>query len=162
MAKVAKTNFSNIVKLSDEMLTKSANELTQFIYDYTVNKVKDVFGRRFDDLDPKYLEWKFPTDGSNNPRVGSSAKGKGLYATGDMMADLQLRSIIKTKKDKGFIIGWQGAEADKIQENAKRGRVVTSPTMALSKRAERLLQEFIDKEAAKNIRKNDVTVTHRI
>ena len=159
MAKVAKTNFSNIVKLSDEMLTKSANELTQFIYNYTVNKVKDVFGRRFDDLDPKYSERK---RSGKIKRVGSSSAGRGLYATGDMMADLQLRSIIKAKKDKGFIIGWQGAEADKIQENAKRGRVVTSPTMVLSKRAESLLQKFIDKEAAKNIRKNDVTVTHRI
>lgn len=157
MAQIPK--YADLVKIEKRSLIKWANELVDFIYDYTVNKVKDVYGRRFKRLDKEYKDLKAS---GKLKGVGSSSSGKGLFATGNMLGDLKYLKSGKSGKDQFVEIGWSSAESTKVEANANNGRVITDPRKAISTAAEKHLQKQIDAEIKKMLKKYDGITIHKL
>jgi hypothetical protein len=71
-----------------------------------------------------------------------------LQLTGDMMRNLQTRGFTKDK----VIIGWSGANAQKIDWNADEGRIVTSKKMPVSIGIQRFILKEVDKSIGRNVK----------
>ena len=64
------------------------------------------------------------------------------------MRNLQTRGFTKDK----VVIGWSGANAQKVQWNADMGRAVTSNARPLPKGIERFILNEVDKHIEKNVK----------
>jgi len=149
------TNFSKIINLDRAWWIKTGAELSDEIITHTKDKKLDVNGHRFKGLSPKYAERKAS---GKIRRVGQGSSDANLFATGDMLGDLN----VKRSGDNFVAIGWGRLESQKVVGNANQGRVITSSKKPLSSMVEKFLQKRIDKETQKNIRKNDKKNTIRL
>lgn len=134
---------------------KVGAEVSDEIIDHTKNKRLDVNGKRFDPLDPEYSKRKAA---GKIRRVGGGSGKADLFATGDMLGDLNTK---RSTKD-SVTIGWGAIESNKVVGNADKGRVITSKRRPLAKRVEKVLQKMIDKQTKRNIKKNDTVTVHKL
>ncbi|MBT7081854.1 MAG: hypothetical protein HN929_10370 [Chloroflexi bacterium] len=150
MAKIA-----DIVDMPRSWWIKVGAEVSDEIIDHTKNKGLDVQGRKFKPLDPEYAERKKSGD---IRRVGAGNGEANLYATGDMLSDLNT----KRATSKSVTIGWGLFESKKVVGNANNGRVITTRKRPLAKMVEKFLQKMIDKQTKRNIKKNDTITVHKL
>ena len=112
---------------------------------HTTKGGKDVEGRKFQPYSTSYrarkASGKFKRQSSTSTKVD-------LQLTGDMMRNLQTRGFTKDK----VVIGWSGADAQKIQWNDDMGRTVTSNVKPVPKGVERFILNEVDKHIIKNAR----------
>lgn len=150
MSKLAK-----IVKMGRPWWIKTGAELSDEIINHTHKKRLDVHGKRFRGLTPEYAERKAS---GKLRRVGSGNSEANLFATGDMLGDLN----VKRSSDDSVTIGWGALESQKVVGNANKGRVITSKSKPLAKLVEKFLQKRIDTQTKKNIKKNDTVTVHKL
>ncbi len=139
--------LANIVNMPSRWWKQVGEELSAFIYENTVDKGLDYKDQKFKALSSKYAKLK----ASGKLRRGGKSSKANLFLSGDMMGSL--RYISNTLKSVRF--GWSMSESEKLVGNARRGRIVTDKTQAISPKVARRLQRFINQQTQKNIRKND-------
>jgi hypothetical protein len=132
---------------------------------HTTKGGKDVFGKKFTPYKRHEPFWFTKTvnnkkikiyaqdyatrKASNSFKRQSSTSTKvDLQLTGDMMRNLQTRGFTKDK----VVIGWSGANAQKIQWNDDMGRTVTSNVRPVPKHVEKFILNEVDKHINKNAR----------
>ena len=146
---MAKT-FIDIPTFTKQFWKGVGDEVADRIRVHTTKGGKDVEGRNFEPYKPTYKARK----GLGKYKRQSSTSTKvDLQLTGDMMRNLQTRGFTKDN----VIIGWSGTNAQKIRWNADMGRVVTKPSMPISKGTQR----FILKEVERFIEKNAEEATKK-
>jgi hypothetical protein len=106
---------------------------------------KDVEGRKFQ---PYSTSYKARKASGKFKRQSSTSTKVDLQLTGDMMRNLQTRGFTKDK----VVIGWSGANAQKIQWNDDMGRTVTSNVRPVPKHVEKFILNEVDKHINKNAR----------
>ena len=126
------------------------DEVADRIRVHTTKGGKDVEGRKFS---PYSTTYKARKGLGKYKRQSSTSTKVDLQLTGDMMRNLQTRGFTKDN----VIIGWSGTNAQKIRWNADMGRVVTKPSMPISKGTQR----FILKEVERFIEKNAEEATKK-
>ncbi len=110
---------------------------------HTTKDGKDVQGRKFQ---PYSTSYKARKASGKFKRQSSTSTKVDLQLTGDMMRNLQTRGFTKDN----VIIGWSGTNAQKIQWNADMGRVVTKPSMPVTKGTQRFILKEVDRFIEKN------------
>ena len=126
------------------------DEVADRVRVHTTKGGKDVEGRKFS---PYSTTYKARKGLGKYKRQSSTSTKVDLQLTGDMMRNLQTRGFTKDN----VIIGWSGTNAQKIRWNADMGRVVTKPSMPISKGTQR----FILKEVERFIEKNAEEATKK-
>ena len=149
------SKMSDIVKMGRPWWIRTGAELSDEIINHTHNKRLDVNDRRFDKLSEPYATRK--AEGKIR-RVGSGSGEANLFATGDMLGDLNT----KRSTADSVTIGWGVTQSKKVEGNANKGRVITSKKRPLSKMLEKFLQKRIDNQTKKNIKKNDTVTVHKL
>ena len=142
------SKISEVVDMPRSWWIKLGAETADDIIVHTKEKRLDVYGRKFDRLDPEYAKRKAS---GKIRRADTSSKGANLWLTGDMLSDLNVRRVT----DKSVVIGWGIPESRKVVGNAERGRVITTAKNPLSKAVEKKVQKAIDRQTQKNIAKNN-------
>ena len=113
---------------------------------HTTKDGKDVQGRKFQ---PYSTSYKARKASGKFKRQSSTSTKVDLQLTGDMMRNLQTRGFTKDK----VVIGWSGANAQKVQWNAEmKDRVITSNVRPVPKGVERFILNEVDKHINKNAR----------
>lgn len=142
------SKLADIVKMPRSWWIKLGAELSDRIINHTKNKQLDVNDRKFKALSPTYAKRKAS---GKIRRVGSGSGKANLFASGDMLGDLN----VKRSTQDSVTIGWGVTESQKVVGNADKGRVITNKKKPLSRMVEKFLQKMIDKQTKKNIKKND-------
>ena len=87
------------------------------------------------------------------PKIARGGQNFGskvnLQLSGDMMRNLQTRGFTNDS----VVIGWSGAEAQKIGWNSEMGRTVTTRSKPVSDGILRFVLKEIDRQIEKNIKK---------
>ena len=112
---------------------------------HTTKGGKDVNGKKFQ---PYSTSYKARKASGKFKRQSSTSSKVDLQLTGDMMRNLQTRGFTKDK----VVIGWSGANAQKIEWNDDMGRTVTSNVRPVPKHVERFILNEVDKHIEKNAR----------
>ena len=119
------------------------DEVADRVRVHTTKGGKDVEGRKFS---PYSTTYKARKGLGKYKRQSSTSTKVDLQLTGDMMRNLQTRGFTKDS----VIIGWSGTNAQKIQWNADMGRVVTKPSMPVTKGTQRFILKEVDRFIEKN------------
>ena len=149
------SKLADIVKMGRPWWIRLGAELSDKIISHTKDKKLDVNDRRFKRLSKEYAERKAS---GKLRRVGSGNGDANLFATGDMLGDLNT----KRSSSSSVVIGWGARESQKVVGNADKGRVITNKSKPLSKMVEKFLQKMIDRQTKKNIKKNDTVTVHKL
>ena len=136
-------DLGKIVTFTKQFWKGLGDEVADRIRVHTTKGGKDVEGRKFEPYKPTYKARK---GAGKYKRQSSTSTKVDLQLSGDMMRNLQTRGFTKNN----VVIGWSGTNAQKIQWNADMGRVVTKPSMPVTKGTQR----FILKEVERFIEKN--------
>ena len=119
------------------------DEVADRVRVHTTKGGKDVEGRKFS---PYSTTYKARKGLGKYKRQSSTSTKVDLQLTGDMMRNLQTRGFTKDS----VVVGWSGTNAQKIQWNADMGRVVTKPSMPVTKKIQRFILKEVDRFIEKN------------
>jgi|TARA_R100001594_G_scaffold43431_1_gene75553 hypothetical protein len=99
----------------------------------------------------------YPTrkDRGDFKRQTSFSKKPDLTLTGDMLRNLQTRSVT----NESVIIGWSGTNAEKVKWNEDMGRTVTTERKPVAKSIERFIDKQINATIDRNIKATNETKT---
>ena len=136
-----------VVKLGKPFMTRLGHHMSDMIRDETMIKGQNVHGHKFKPLSEPYATRKAA---GKFRRQSERSSRPNLVLTGDMMQDLQVRRVTKSK----VWIGWTAVESGKIQGNADRGRAVTLPSRPVSKTVETSALNRMKRQIELNIRRN--------
>ena len=141
------------------------DEVADRIRVHTTKGGKDVFNKNFTPYQRHAPFWftkkvngktirvyaeDYPTRKPKIARGGGNFGSKvNLQLSGDMMRNLQTRGFTNDS----VVIGWSGAEAQKIGWNSEMGRSVTTKKKPISDGALRFVLKEIDRQIEKNIKK---------
>jgi hypothetical protein len=139
---VAKT-LRDIPTFTKQFWKGVGDEVADRIRVHTTKGGKDVEGKKFSPYTANYKARKVL---GKYKRQSSRSTKVDLQLTGDMMRNLQTRGFTKDK----VVVGWSGANAQKIQWNADMGRVVTKSSMPVTKGTQRFILKEVDRFIEKN------------
>ena len=121
---------------------------------YHVREKKYFRGRRYskDYADLKADRAAIPDGGVGQ---ASTSRVPDLTLTGKMLDSLDVRHV----DEYGFVAGWVGAEAVKVEANADMGRAITTPEEPLIPPVDADLQRDVDQMYSKRVAAVSTTTT---
>ena len=139
----------NVAIMGRAFFIRLGNELSDMIRDETTIKGQDVRGKKFKPLKEPYRSRKGSGKLSRQAQTRDRAK---LRLTGDMMDDLQTVNSGTTPEK--LLIGWGEHSSQKLDGNAKRGRVVSTKRDPASKTVIAFAMGRINRQTKLNIKKS--------
>ena len=144
--------LKDIPKTKASFWKKLGDEVAERIRVHTTVGGKDVNNKNFKGYSSGYAIAKAS---GRFKRQSSSSTKPNLTLTGDMMRNLQTRSVT----NESVIIGWSGTNAEKVKWNEDMGRTVTTERKPVSKGIERFIDKQINATIDRNIKATNETKT---
>ena len=108
-------------------------------------KGKDIDEKKFKKLSRSYASEK--RQGGGIRQRSKKTNPTDLQFTGDMLRDLQVRG----SSDEHVTIGWTGSEAEKVRENEKHGRFMSTEKKPISKKDQDYVEKVLSGEIDQNV-----------
>ena len=149
---MAAKSLKDIPKTKASFWKKLGDEVAERIRVHTTVGGKDVNNKNFKGYSSGYAIAKAS---GRFKRQSSRSTKPNLTLTGDMMRNLQTRSVT----NESVIIGWSGTNAEKVKWNEDMGRTVTTERKPVSKGIERFIDKQINATIDRNIKATNETKT---
>ena len=137
------SRLDNIPQFKKTFWKKIGDEIVDRVRMQTQIDGKDVYNKKFKKYSPGYAELK-----PKLKRGGDTGGKVNLTLTGDMMNGLQTRGFT----NQSVVLGWSGANAQKIKWNSEMGRTVTTKSKPIPDKVERYALNELKREVKKNIK----------